>query len=197
MTTGIYKQYEDVVMLGSMRPDGCLSSQSYFAPDDVGLMLERCGALALESQEDAACADASIPTYELEIEYHKNAPWKKTGPYGREGLPAGWRALMEAVEAFRRAHVQSERMFARRVYDRGLNGADYIYCSVSFEDSGHAYFYRTADASIRVGDRVVVPVGPDNRERTGCVTAVERYGEEDVPFPLERTKEIVRRDQEE
>lgn len=111
-----------VLMLGSMRPDGSVSSQSYFAPEDVGMLLERCRALSWEWQGDTGGEEAGIPAYELELEYHKNGSWEKKGFYRREELPADWRALMDAVEAFRRSHAQSERMFSRRAYGGDLSG---------------------------------------------------------------------------
>lgn len=68
-----------------------------------------------------------------------------------------------------------------------------IYCMVSFNKGGINYSYLTDDESISVGNRVVVPVGDDNTERIGFVDAVNFYLPENVPYPLDKVKKIVRR----
>lgn len=67
-----------------------------------------------------------------------------------------------------------------------------IYCSVSL-DGGKTYYYTTEDESIEIGDMVIVPVGADNNELTGEVEDIEYFLPENVPFPLERTKTIIRK----
>lgn len=67
-----------------------------------------------------------------------------------------------------------------------------IYCSVSLDDS-KTYYYTTKDESIEIGDMVIVPVGVDNNELTGEVENIEYFLPENVPFPLERTKTIIRK----
>ncbi len=68
-----------------------------------------------------------------------------------------------------------------------------IYCSVSFSKGGYTYYYRTEDVSIEVGDKVVVPVGPDKFERVGVVEEIEHLNSQDVPYPIEKTKFILRK----
>ena len=67
----------------------------------------------------------------------------------------------------------------------------YTYVSVCFHPGGKSYAYRTDDKTIRVNDTVVVPVSGE--EKTALVTAVEKYKKADVPFPLEKTKFIIRK----
>lgn len=66
-----------------------------------------------------------------------------------------------------------------------------IYCCVSFDEGGGTYYYRTEDESIEVGDRVIVPVGPDNTERIAVVSKIEYFEQTEVPFPLEKVKHII------
>lgn len=68
-----------------------------------------------------------------------------------------------------------------------------IYCMVTFSKQGNAYAYRSDDESISAGDRVIVPVGEHNTERTGRVEAVNRYLPENVPYPLNKVKKIIRK----
>ncbi len=73
----------------------------------------------------------------------------------------------------------------------------FIYCSVSFSEDGATYYYRTDDRDIKEGDRVIVPVGGDNSERSGIVEKIEHFPPDEVPFPLDKTKHIIRKDDEE
>ena len=67
---------------------------------------------------------------------------------------------------------------------------NYIYCSVTF-DGTKTYYYRTSDAKIRPGDKVIVPVGKINAQKIGFVVAVETYKRKTVPYPVRKTKQII------
>ena len=67
----------------------------------------------------------------------------------------------------------------------------YIYVSVNFKIGGQSYSYRTNDASIKSGDMVVVPAG--DSEKIGYVTAVNTFKKSGVPYPVEKTKLIIRK----
>ena len=69
----------------------------------------------------------------------------------------------------------------------------YTYCEVKFDGSTRPYFYRVKDISLEVGDKVIVPVGRGNEEKQGVVVSVGQYSEYSVPFPLEKTKFILRK----
>ena len=66
------------------------------------------------------------------------------------------------------------------------------YCDVEFAKDGKTYCYRTSDLRIVEGDQVVVPVGDDNQHKLATVVSCEYYNWDDVPFPIEKTKEIIR-----
>lgn len=67
----------------------------------------------------------------------------------------------------------------------------HTYCKVYFHDSGKAYYYRTRNPEIQIGDMVYVPVGRNYEKRIGKVISMEDYIGHDVPYPLERTKHII------
>ncbi len=69
----------------------------------------------------------------------------------------------------------------------------YTYCSVVFQETNRPYHYRTDGENIKIGDKVVVPVGPDNEERIATVTSIEKHMRISVPFPVEKTKKIIRK----
>ncbi len=70
-------------------------------------------------------------------------------------------------------------------------GKKYIYVSVRFPGGKHPYFYRTDDGSIRINSIVIVPT-PEG-EKAAIAASVERYKEKDVPYPLDKTKFIIRK----
>ena len=49
----------------------------------------------------------------------------------------------------------------------------------------------TEDDSIEIGDFVLVPAGKDNHEAVVEVVNIEYFDEENVPLPIENTKEII------
>ena len=61
------------------------------------------------------------------------------------------------------------------------------------EFDNHAYSYFYDDDSIKVGDKVIVPVGKNNTEKTATVVNFWRFAEENLPFPAEKTKKIIRK----
>lgn len=67
----------------------------------------------------------------------------------------------------------------------------YTYVSVCFRPGAQSYSYRTTDSSVKVGDMVVVPAG--HEEKVGSVTAVEKYKKSNVPYPVEKTKLVIRK----
>jgi hypothetical protein len=64
---------------------------------------------------------------------------------------------------------------------------------VQFPGTSRAYHYRTSDQSLDIGDKVMVPVGAENRETEAVVVSVGRYLGSAAPYPPARTKEILRK----
>ena len=61
------------------------------------------------------------------------------------------------------------------------------------DDGSKTYYYRTEDDSLEEGDEVVVPAGKDDHLAIAKIVDVEYFSPESVPFPLEKTKMILRR----
>lgn len=73
----------------------------------------------------------------------------------------------------------------------------YTYCGVLLPFSSRPYSFRTEDETIQIGDTVIVPVGDDEKEMKGKVVSVGRYSRLGVPYPVEKTKTIIRKTEEE
>lgn len=123
--------------------------------------------------------------WSLSVRY-KNGFW--TSYDGDNYYPENWFGLLDM---FGISHDCEDDDSDDDEQDR--NPGEVIYCSVSFNKGGSSYTYLTEDESISVGDRVAVPVGDDNAERIGIVDAINYYLPEDVPYPLDKVKKIIRR----
>lgn len=69
----------------------------------------------------------------------------------------------------------------------------YTFVGVIFTFANYHYYYLTNDDTISIGDYVVAPVGTDNKECVGKVVSVEKHLHISVPFPIEKTKWIIRK----
>lgn len=69
----------------------------------------------------------------------------------------------------------------------------YTYCGVLLPFSERVFSYRTEDTTIQIGDIVIVPVGRDNEEMEGKVVSVGQYARAGVPYPVEKTKFILKK----
>lgn len=69
----------------------------------------------------------------------------------------------------------------------------YTYCGVLLPFANYPYSYRTEDETIKIGDTVVVPVGKDGNEMNGEVVSVGHYSRLGVPYPVEKTKMIIKK----
>ena len=84
-------------------------------------------------------------------------------------------------------HIEAEKA---RVDDK-----IYTFCGVAFPHAMHPYHYRTDDPTIKVGDEVLVPVG--DKETTGKVVSVGQYMRVAAPYPVDKTKFIIAKIQDE
>jgi predicted Mrr-cat superfamily restriction endonuclease len=69
----------------------------------------------------------------------------------------------------------------------------YTYCGVLLKFSKRPYSFRTEDETIKIGDRVIVPVGDDEEKMIGVVASIIKYTEAAVPYPLQKTKFIIKK----
>ncbi|MEG2839319.1 MAG: hypothetical protein RR892_06800 [Lachnospiraceae bacterium] len=73
----------------------------------------------------------------------------------------------------------------------------YIYCGVELPNSMKPYSFRTNDTNIKISDSVIVPIGREQKETKGTVVSVGQYTRTSVPYPVEKTKFILRKVNEE
>ena len=67
----------------------------------------------------------------------------------------------------------------------------HTYCSVTLDENGKTFYYRTRNPELKVGDKVYIPVGRTCEKKTGKIVCMENVCGEDIPYPLEKTSFII------
>ena len=131
--------------------------------------------------------------YTITIDFKKKPQQIIQGSFDKYGLPDDWADFAKSVCSFMRSYGFGEILHPA-VYGKTKRcKADYMYCSVIFEDGYKSYYYIADDESIEVGDFVLVPVGTDCHTAIVEVVDIEYFKAADVPLPLDQTKHIIRK----
>lgn len=177
---------------GSVAHQYDLDAISGFGEVSLSIMSD---CLAAEGWNDILSFEeisSALNLYELGAEYEDSKTVSHKGIFDRAHMPEKTFTLF--VDLLR-VVIQSYG-FGSIVGLSGFMGAlkkgEVKYCGVEFSDGGKIYHYRTTDLRIEVGDEVIVPVGENNYEREATIKTVEFCRWDDTPYPLEKTKEIIR-----
>lgn len=173
---------------------GCTVSRKYTLEKKVAGFLDELDADDLfDETPDVTDAPDETIKYRISVDFQKQPQLVLTGSYEKQGLPENWSDFIEKILSFIHNYSRSE-IFDPAIYNKiKRRPSEYIYCSVSFNNDGSVYYYQTEDESIEVGDRVIVPVGPDNAERIAIVKRIDYFEADKVPLSLEKTKQIIRK----
>lgn len=132
-------------------------------------------------------------SYLITIAYQKGRDRLISGSYDRYGLPQDYAEFMRPIYRLLMEYGLGSMIYPE-VYGKARRRAgELIYCRVQFEQAGKTYYYRTQDDHIRVRDWVIVPTGRDDHPTAAKVVEVAYFAPADVPFPLEKTKQILRK----
>lgn len=103
----------------------------------------------------------------------------------------------EEEDAFIRARTEAAEQYKKQAEQKRAAAAEgkdiFIYCGVLLPHGAQPYSFRTEDTGIDIGDSVIVEVGDKGREVKGTVVSVGRYIRDVVPYPIEKTKLIIRK----
>lgn len=134
-----------------------------------------------------------ITAKEDKIEYSQNDRKIYVGTYDKYSLPTDWGDFIKDITNIISQEDETE-IFKSSVYNRRLRRkGEYIICGVFFEGGYKEYNYLTDDESIQVGDEVEIPVGVDNHVVKAKIADVNYYYKEEAPYPIEKTKKILRK----
>lgn len=169
-------------------------------------LLEACSRDGLFAPPETRCQCAEAPVllpnmdrdrcdlrYRILVRYRRQPEQVLEGSFDRNGLPETWPAFADRVTAFFQSRTEGALMNPALYRWRPREAGEYIYCSVVFQEGGKRYHYRTEDETLRIGDRVLVPVGPDNEPKPVTIVNIEYFQPADAPFPPSRTKVILGR----
>ena len=179
------------------RGDIRLSFQSEF-PDGVSRLLDQYSMSGLFCRPASLHSDFAKPPfyvseYRLTAIYEDGSQQTSEGFYEKRELPTCFASFMEKI-AVRLKQCISFGIFDSSLYGQSLpRRTDPIYCKVAFTPGGKTYYYRTEDDSLEEGDEVVVPAGKDDHLSIAEITEVNYFPPDSVPFPIEKTKMILRR----
>ena len=169
-----------------------LGAASQMGAFSLGLMAQCLDAEGWHDAQFFHEIDFAINLYELSAEHEDGRAIVHRGVFDRAHVPeTKFMLFIDSVrmiiESFGFGGIVglSGFMFA-------LKKGEVKYCGVTLSAGGKVYHYRTTDLRIGVGDEVIVPVGESNYEREATVTSVEFCRWDDTPYPLEKTKEIIR-----
>ncbi|MGM9629860.1 hypothetical protein [Butyricicoccus sp.] len=172
----------------------CTATYSYHTAGGTETLLHLCRDYFHRWKLPHSQAGSSRhPTVSVSVRYANGTTDCGLFRYNRTFLPDGWDIMMEEIRDYMRFYRPEGDLFSPEWLEHGVKPGEYIYCSVEFEPYGKTYYYRTADNSLRAGDSVIVPAGQDNAEKKVTITEIKYFTEEDVPFPLEKTKFILRK----
>lgn len=130
--------------------------------------------------------------YTITIDFKKRPQHKILGSYDKNSLPKNWAIFINNILEFM-LHIGLGDLFNPAIYNkRKRRESDYIYLGVHFSND-KMYYYRTEDPTIEPGEYVLIPVGEEGGIDIREVAEIEYYQEEDLPYPLKKTKMILRK----
>ena len=145
----------------------------------------------LKGQHIACGASHEEATYKLKITYRNEETMEFYGGFNRNELPFEYDSF---IEMFRKVMTIKRKgdLFNPKLYKRGSAfPGEYIYCSVSFNQSHKTYYYIADSDHWEIGDRVKVPVGSEGKTAVGKIVDIDYFTKSEVPLPLEKTKHII------
>ncbi|MDR1840538.1 MAG: hypothetical protein LBQ86_01260, partial [Holophagales bacterium] len=189
---------EKQILVNSSTGDGAFKCQC-----DFGLNSD-LGKISLNAMRDCLEAkewdDVQLPQnvhyadyfYELEAEYKNSRIVAHRGAFDRIHIPE--KEFGRFIESIRSAMeaVGQDGILSLDYFMSAIRSDEVKYCGVAFPYGSKIYHYRTTDLRIAVGDIVAVPVGNNNSEKEAIVATVEICRLNNTPYPLKKTKEIIR-----
>ncbi len=133
-------------------------------------------------------------TYTLTVTCHKKKPYQLSGSFDRRGLPMDYPAFIESLRQMLDKAGDAGALFNPGFYGKELpKKGEVIVCSIAFAGSKKTYAYLTEDPDLNVGDRVFIPVGPDNARETGTIVKIDCCLPEKAAYPVKQMKTILGR----
>ena len=176
---------------------GCKITNTYYVQEGVQSLLDDIDVDAFSeivgNPPDTVDNPLEVMEYSISVFTRHGGERIVTGSFDKNGLPADWPDFIDNIFEFIRFYGLGE------IFDEGIYGkakrrlSDYTFCNVEFEEGGRTYCYLADSDEYSVGDLVVVPAGRDNHEAVARIESIEYHPAEEAPFPIEKTKRIIRK----
>lgn len=175
----------------------CKLTNTYYVPGEISELLDDIWLDSLSEIEgdppDALDDPNECKEYTIAIFTKHGEKRTVSGSFDKRGLPVDWDEFVESIFTFASSYGYCE-MFDKTIYGKAKRRkSDLIFCNVTFEDGGQTYCYIADSDDYCEGDLVIVPAGRDNHEAVVMIESIEYHQAEDAPFPIEKTKHILRR----
>lgn len=129
--------------------------------------------------------------YTVTVEFNKHSNNYLHESFNLYEMPKYFEKLVQKINNFIKDYGFGE-IFNPLISKKRLRAKnDYIFCSVTFDNSNKSYYYITEDESIEVGDLVSVRTNNDDNLTMGKIINIEYFNKNNVPFPIKKTKHII------
>ncbi|WP_125567767.1 hypothetical protein [Companilactobacillus insicii] len=137
------------------------------------------------SDFDESTRISSDPLIQLKVNYndgtHKFFFYNDT-----EELPSNWKVMTSLIkDSF------NKRVFTESIFDIEPPEKEYLICKVRFGNYGNSYSYLVDDETLSSGDRVLVPVGNDGKQKEVTVDSVGKYTDSTSSYPISKMKHVI------
>ncbi|MEY8256690.1 hypothetical protein [uncultured Dubosiella sp.] len=177
-------------------PCGNRIEQKYYLKNIVkNLLNEFCDENLLSIDEEAEPVyeePEETRNYKITID-HKYSSQSLEGKFYQNGLPDGYEDFADLVYAILRQHKKMELFDPSKYKEMKTTPKYYEYCAVVFDGNKKSYHYLAGKETLAAGDFVLVPVGRFDQISMAQLEYVEIYREDEVPYPLSKTKRIIKK----
>ena len=191
------RETQTLEYIQDMGSEGILS-RKYNGGDAVVSLLDNLDADSIfdcTAENDPGLIENALELrlYEIIVDFKKRPQLVIKGTFDQNGLPNDFPELAEEIQNFMQRFGTGEILDPAFYNKSNRKGDEYIFCSVEFNEKGKSYYYVTEDDTLKVGDKVVVAVGDEGHLALAKIISIDYFPEDQVPFPINRTKPILRK----
>lgn len=149
------------------------------------------GAPSLSMDDACPVEPARLEVY---VDRHDGSQEHFLWHYNRTCLPDAWPRFIGMIGQRLQFSAMFINLISPSLYMHGARAGELIYATVRIPEVGRSYYYITNDNSLRKGDKVLVPYGPDHVPTSGEISKIEYFFPENAPHPVEDLDPIFGRD---
>lgn len=168
--------------------DVCFNKREYYIPDGIDELLNNIGRIDENLEKSKKKGEAQ---YTLIATYNNGTEKVLKGNYNRAELPSNWDNIIDSINEFVSFYSMGELLDKNNLPIQ-LAQDEVIYAEVRLGGTSGTYYYLVENIDVSIGDKVIIPVGPNNKEIEGYVENLTIYKVADVPYPLKDIKKIIK-----